>query len=76
MAFAETAMSEMIKCRDLFFQTFLFVFTRSAHYVHATEEIYTVTQLDLAKLTKEPSAYVPDPLVVTKRHKGEHATSW
>ena len=29
---------------------------RSANYVHETEEIYTATQLNLAKLTKEPSA--------------------
>ena len=29
---------------------------RSAYYVHETEEIYTPTQLNLAKLTKEPSA--------------------
>ena len=29
---------------------------RSAYYVHETEEIYTATQLNLAKLTKEPSA--------------------
>ena len=29
---------------------------RSAYYVHETEDIYTATQLNLAKLTKEPSA--------------------
>ena len=31
-------------------------FTRSAYHVHATEETYTATQLNLAELTKEPSA--------------------
>ena len=36
---------------------FVAVFARSAYYVHATEETsYTVTQLNLAKLIKEPSA--------------------
>ena len=29
---------------------------RSAYYVHETEEIYTATRLNLAKLTKDPSA--------------------
>ena len=29
---------------------------RSAYYVHETEEIYTATQINLAKLTREPSA--------------------
>ena len=52
------------------------VFTNSAYFVHETEETYTVTQLNLAKLTKELLSYVPDPLVVTKRHKGQQATSW
>ena len=31
-------------------------FTRLVYYVHVTEEIYTVTQLNLAKLNEEPSA--------------------
>ena len=30
--------------------------TCRAYYVHETEEIYTATQVNLAKLTKEPSA--------------------
>ena len=34
----------------------LFHARRSAYYVHETEEIYTPTQLNFAKLTKEPSA--------------------
>ena len=33
----------------------LYFHARLAYHVHETEEIYTVTQLNLAKLTKEPS---------------------
>ena len=35
---------------------FVDVFTRSAYDVHASQETYTATQLNLAELTKEPSA--------------------
>ena len=35
---------------------FLLFQARSAYYVHETEEIYTATKPNLAKITKEPSA--------------------
>ena len=49
-------------------------FKRSAYYVHATEETYTVTLLNLAKLTKEPSATYQIHLWSQKRHNGQQAT--
>ena len=49
-------------------------FTHSAYYVHATKETYTVTQL-FSQTNQITISYVPDPLVVIKRRKGQQATS-
>ena len=47
---------------------------RSGYYVHETEEIYTATQQNLGKLTKEPSATYQIHLWSQKRHNGQQAT--
>ena len=38
----------------ILYRCLLFHARRSAYYVHETEEIYTATELNFAKLTKEP----------------------
>ena len=52
----------------------LFSHINSAYFLHATEEAYTATQLNLVKLTKEPSATYQTSACGHK--KTQMPTSW